>query len=463
MSTTSSTLEIQIQAKDEASKKIENISAASNKMKGAFLALGGVMAGVFAADKIISFGKDAFKAFSDAEASSARVGATLATMGEKGLKARASIEAMSKAVTKLGFDDEDAAESITKLFQVTGDLTKAQKLNTTAMNLARAKNIDLATASNLVSQVLAGNGKVLKQYGIDIKDSATPLEALGILHEKVAGQAEAFAGTTQGSIEMLKVAYENFMEVVGEKLAKIITPLIQMASKSVEFLTNFEAVGDKLKGIFEFIDTKTGLITVLKDAWANISIVFQQQLLPALKELWKALEPLHPFFIALGQVLGVAFVAAIYLVIKAIEMLVIFVTTLLTWLAKLYTFIYGPMAQGFKKMVEVIEPVALMVERLVKALGNITTSGIEKIKNFFSGGDKKSSTKVNDAVISPSGRVITTNPNDFLIATQNPAGLAGAGGGGVTVNINGGTYLSEDVAKEIGDMIIQQFKRSVRI
>lgn len=36
----------------------------------------------------------------------------------------------------------------------------------------------------------------------------------------------------------------------------------------------------------------------------------------------------------------------------------------------------------------------------------------------------KSSTHVNDAIISPSGEIITTNPNDYLIATQDPQGLA---------------------------------------
>lgn len=51
-----------------------------------------------------------------------------------------------------------------KLLQRTGSLTEATKLNAVAMDLARAKNMDLATATTLVGQVLSGNGKVLKQY-----------------------------------------------------------------------------------------------------------------------------------------------------------------------------------------------------------------------------------------------------------------------------------------------------------
>lgn len=69
-------------------------------------------------------------------------------------------------------------------------------------------------------------------------------------------------------------------------------------------------------------------------------------------------------------------------------------------------------------------------------------------------------TKVNDAIISPKGDVITTHPDDYLIATKNPRSLTG--GGGVVVNINGGMYLDQNSARKIGDEIIRaldmQFK-----
>ena len=68
---------------------------------------------------------------------------------------------------------------------------------------------------------------------------------------------------------------------------------------------------------------------------------------------------------------------------------------------------------------------------------------------------------VNDAVISPKGEVITTHPDDYIIATKNPQSLGGKGN--ITVNINGGTYLSEEVAEEIGDMIISKLQTNIRV
>jgi len=56
--------------------------------------------------------------------------------------------------------------------------------------------------------------------------------------------------------------------------------------------------------------------------------------------------------------------------------------------------------------------------------------------------------------------LFTPSGNGSIIPNNK---LAGAGGGSITVNINGGTYLSENVAEQIGDMIIQRFKRTIRI
>lgn len=69
---------------------------------------------------------------------------------------------------------------------------------------------------------------------------------------------------------------------------------------------------------------------------------------------------------------------------------------------------------------------------------------------------------VDDAIITPQGQVITTNPADYLIATKNPAGLGGQGLA-LTVNINGGYYLDRDAADEIGEKIIQKLKQTMKL
>jgi hypothetical protein len=61
---------------------------------------------------------------------------------------------------------------------------------------------------------------------------------------------------------------------------------------------------------------------------------------------------------------------------------------------------------------------------------------------------------VNDAIISPKGDIISTHPDDYLIATKNPQSLTG---GAITINLNG-NFLSQDIAEEIGNEIVRKLQ-----
>lgn len=180
--------------------------------------------------------RDWTTAAAGAEVQMAQFNATMATMGAKGEEAKAGLLAAADAAVKMGFDDEDSAVALANLYQKTGDVTEATKLHALAMDLSRAKSIDLGSATTLVGQVLAGNGKVLKQYGIDIKDSATPLEALGLLSEKVGGQASAFADTFNGKMEAMSVQVGNLKESLGAALIPIFEQLMIVGQKVIEWL-----------------------------------------------------------------------------------------------------------------------------------------------------------------------------------------------------------------------------------
>jgi len=68
------------------------------------------------------------------------------------------------------------------------------------------------------------------------------------------------------------------------------------------------------------------------------------------------------------------------------------------------------------------------------------------------------SRSVNDAIITPRGDIITTHPEDYLIATKKPHDLVG--GKGITINISGNTLLDERAASKIGDMIVKRLRPS---
>lgn len=164
---------------------------------------------------------------------------TITGMGMTFDEAKNKIIEASKSVLRLGFDDETAALSITKLFQVTGDLNKAMELNTLAMDLARSKNIGLEEASRMVTLVLAGNGRALKEYGIVLDETKTPMEALAQLQGMVAGQAESATSSITVQNQILKESFANLQDEVGERLVPLLSSLLEKVTPYVEKLTEW--------------------------------------------------------------------------------------------------------------------------------------------------------------------------------------------------------------------------------
>lgn len=218
--------------------------------------------------------KTSIDAAKEAEIEMAKFNATMDTMGSAGKKAKDQLIALSRATVKLGFDDEDAANSLAKFFQRTGDVTDAQKLLTVAMDLSRAKSIDLLTATTLVNQVLSGNGRVLKQYGIDIKETDSPLEALGILHDRVAGQAEAFANTFGGKMEILSGQMTNMKEAIGSAFIPVLSNL---AAKLIPIVNSVTVWIEKNPELTEKIlllsAALTGLVAVVGVLGVSLPII----------------------------------------------------------------------------------------------------------------------------------------------------------------------------------------------
>lgn len=283
---TTSEVQLVISAKDNASK---TLSSVGKSVQGLGSALGTVAKVGGAALLALgagatAFGVSAVKAAIEAEKEMAKFNATLATMGKKGEEAKASILEMANATIKLGFDDEAAANSAAKFFKITGDLTMAQKAQATAMDIARAKSVDLETANKIVSLAFAGNTRALKEYGIELADGATKTQALSALNGLFAGQAQAYANTTAGALDILSVTYGNLKEDIGGVIMQN-TNLGGLIKSLSEFINNHkQQIVDlvdkginvaiaKIKEWYESIGGKQGLISGLQKTWDFIQII----------------------------------------------------------------------------------------------------------------------------------------------------------------------------------------------
>src|SRR4029077_2910903 len=134
---------------------IDGTSTLSGKLRtvGKGMVIGGGIASFnLLTDAIgIGIGKlgEAKQAFGDDQVSQAKFAQALKNNIPAWDGSTAAVEKYAAAQGKLGFTDDEIRDSIGQLIGVTHDLTEAQNLNSLAQDLARAKGIDLATASDI--------------------------------------------------------------------------------------------------------------------------------------------------------------------------------------------------------------------------------------------------------------------------------------------------------------------------
>ena len=279
-----SKLQVVLEAKDDASSKVKGLEISFAKMAGA-VAIGNLA--YDAAKKAISVAtgvvKDSLSAYADSEKAQAKVDAILLKLNDKTGKFSDVVKEASKKALQLGFDDETAAEGMAKLLLVTKDSSKANDALTTAMDLARFKGVDLETSTQMVTMAMAGNQKMLKQlYGIDLPEDVKGMEAVGLIHDKVAGQADAYGKTTAGAQDKLKNAIENAQEALGEKFAPVFNTIVESITK---FVTS-EKFTNTLDKIGKFINEKIVPAIKFWYEWFNDKVIpiIRDVIIPLLKE-----------------------------------------------------------------------------------------------------------------------------------------------------------------------------------
>jgi len=180
---------------------------------GAAIAVGGAM---FAAAK----------AAGEEDASIARLNATISANTNITDEQRKAMDAAVESRQNLAFSDDDLRDSLARLIPRTGDVTKAIELQSIATDFARLRGISLATATDLVGKVFSGNTSILSRYGFTVEEGTTATEALAMVQKAAGGQAEAYADTVAGSLEIIQNGIDNTVEDIGRVVLPILEELL---------------------------------------------------------------------------------------------------------------------------------------------------------------------------------------------------------------------------------------------
>lgn len=390
-------------------------------------------------DKVSDFGKKAGLAFAAAGAAAVAYAGKLAIDGVKAAIEDAAaqqklaltlknvtgatenqIAATEDYITKtslaFGVTDDQLRPSLERLSRATGDLEKAQKLQTVAIDVAAGSGKSLEAVTNAMAKAAEGNTAALGKLGIGLTSAQLKTMSMDEITAKLAdtfkNQASTQADTFQGKMQRLQIAFDEGKETVGAFILDAITPMVEIIVKNVipaiqDFTSN---LGDKLQPIMKVIQP---IINGLRSAFNSVR-----------DSLARNNDELQPFY---------NFMVAIYNFAK-------------DYLAPILGKTLGLALEGLGKIISgLIDTFAGFVSKIeriynaVKGIIDAIKGAGSAVSNFFSGASFESGA-TSPAAPSPTPAPIAPTP------TVPRYIYAGMGTTNITVN---GAIDSESTARQI--------------
>jgi hypothetical protein len=225
------------------------------KMVGAAFAAAAAAAGAYA----IKIGVEGVKAAIEDEKAQTQL--ALALENATGAT-QAQIAATEQSILQMslatGVADDELRPALGRLVRSTGDITQAQDLLATALDVATATGKPLETVANALGKAYDGNTAALGKLGIGL--SAAELKTMdftavqGRLSDLFGGAAARNADTYAGRIARMQVAFDEAKETIGFALLPILEKVINFINQNAlpainAFSNAFSLDGNGLGGV----------------------------------------------------------------------------------------------------------------------------------------------------------------------------------------------------------------------
>jgi hypothetical protein len=182
--------------------------------------LGKSIAGVFAAQKMVSFFASSVRgAMEDQKAQiqlekSIRNTTTATSAQINGLRSFIQTTQFSTGVL-----DDQLRPALNRLVLATGDVEQSQKLLTLALDVSAGTGKDLESVTTALSKAAGGQFTALQRLGVGLDKNIFATKDLdlitGTLSAKFSGQAAAAAATFGGQIKILTAYFDDAKETIG--------------------------------------------------------------------------------------------------------------------------------------------------------------------------------------------------------------------------------------------------------
>jgi hypothetical protein len=258
---------IDIAAQYTGKKAFKQAETATQKLERSVSKLGKSLLGVFAASKVLAFGKQAAKAFAADEKAARSLALALANTGN----AFAAIE-VEKFIADLqratGVLDDNLRPAFRTLLTATGDVKKSQDALALALDISAGTGRDLSQVSLALARGFTGQTTGLSRLGAGLSKATLAtgdMDAIvGQLSDKFRGQALAAADGYAGSMARLAVASENAKEIIGKDLldslallsgpngiSKATTQMEDLATQIGNVVYGLASLTNKVKSFFK--------------------------------------------------------------------------------------------------------------------------------------------------------------------------------------------------------------------
>ncbi len=459
-------LQIVINAIDNATGSISKIGSSIKSMEDQFNQVG--KAATIVGGGIVAALGFSMKAAADSDEAWAKVGQQIRLSGLDFDKTKRSIEEFSSKTQRLtGISDEYSSKIVGLMLPTVKDVTKATELASLALDIETSGKMNAEAATRVLSLAYLGEVDALKRLVPDLKlvsdetlkhmsQSERSAMAIEALKGQFGGLAEAVGKTPTGQLKILNETLGDLGEKIGNVLNPHLTKLVN---------NHLLPLLDRLSDWMDKNPKLTEQIIIVAAALGGFLVVVGPLLiiLPGLiAAIGLLLSPIGLVILAITALIAIG--VALYMNWDIISQKAVQIWTKIKdffyqtfdgiriiitekWNAiKQYFFdVWEGIKDIFKKAIdwinEKLQPLFNALDKLkggINAVGGAIGSGFSSAKNFLG---------VNDGVIQ-NGQIITTHPDDFIIATKNPGSLGGNNAGSsVVVNVYGDISGNELVQK----------------
>lgn len=236
MAGSTSNLTFRLFGKDvSASKALKGLEGNASRTSSKFGSLGGVMSGVAAVAGTVAIGAaavgaalyDAAQAAAQDQKSSAALDKTLTSVTKATSKQVAATEDWIDGLQRAsGVADDSLRPALAQLVRATGDVAQSQKMLQLALDISAGTGRDLQSVTIALGKAYGGNTAGLAKLGVAVKDThgktLSYSQIVDSLSKQFAGQAATAAGTYEGKMARLGIAFDEFKESIGYQVLPVL-------------------------------------------------------------------------------------------------------------------------------------------------------------------------------------------------------------------------------------------------